>query len=88
MRSSKRILRGSKRLIRRELFFGMKKKIWYRTAFEPVVITYSILVFLIISLIAIIQGSYSHVPVIFYILTLIGFIVVEAYALGRKNFDP
>lgn len=88
MKTSRRMLKGSRRLARREFSFGMRKKIRYRTAFEPIVIAYAILAFLLISFIAVIQGDYDQVPVFFYVLALIGFVFVEAYSLGGKNFDP
>ncbi|MHA2029548.1 MAG: hypothetical protein ACW99Q_09170 [Candidatus Kariarchaeaceae archaeon] len=88
MRSSKRILRGGRRYVNKQLSFGMKKKIRYRTDFQPLFIVYAIVAFLIITFFAIIFGDYRSVPPVLYLIALIGLIAVEIYILGGKRYDP
>ena len=87
MRTSIRVLRGGRRYLDRELSFGMRKKIRYRTDLQPLVIVYTIVSFLILTFIAIIYGDYRSVPWYYYVLTLFGVIGVDIYVLGGRRFD-
>lgn len=87
MRASRRVLKGGRRYLKRELSFGMRKKIRYRTAFQPLVIFYALVSFIIITFVAIIYGDYQSVPWYYYIVAVLSSVMVDIYVLGGRRFD-
>ncbi|MCE7736627.1 MAG: hypothetical protein GPJ54_17220 [Candidatus Heimdallarchaeota archaeon] len=87
MRASRRVLKGGRRYLKRELSFGMRKKIKYRTSFQPLFVVYALVLFVIITFVAIIYGDYRSVPWYYYLVALVGEIIVDIYILGGRRFD-
>ena len=87
MRASRRVLKGGRRYLKRELSFGMKKKIRYRTAFQHLIIFYALVSFIIITFVAIVYGDYQSVPWYYYIVAVLGSLMVDIYVLGGRRFN-